>query len=238
MTLALTESGGRQWPGTLPEDLRELCARCAALVVGPGMGRGEDAARFLAALLDMPRRPPAVFDADALMLLGRSPDLLERITSRDILTPHPGEAAALLACDTTVVQADRPTALAALRACCAGVMVLKGAGTLVGQADAPLLISPYDVPQLAVGGSGDVLAGCLGGLLALGAAVTRPSLCTAGLGVALHALAGRICAASWPERGNRASELADALPRVRERFAHGNPDQAEREGQEVLPWPE
>lgn len=235
MTLALTEPGERQWPGTLSEEFRELCARCTALVVGPGMGRGEDAARFLAALLDMPRRPPTVFDADALILLGRRPDLLERITSRDILTPHPGEAAALLACDTAVVQADRPVALSTLRTRCAGVIVLKGAGTLVGQADAPLLISPYDVPQLAMGGSGDVLAGCLGGLLVLGDASARPSLCTAGLGVALHALAGRACAAFWPERGNRASELADTLPRVRARFAHGNPGQAERE---VLPWPE
>ena len=86
-----------------------------------------------------------------------------------------------------------------------------------------------------MGGSGDVLAGCLGGLLALGDASARPSLCTAGLGVALHALAGRACAAFWPERGNRASELADTLPRVRARFAHGNPGQAERE---VLPWPD
>ena len=231
MTLALTEPGERQWPVALSEDLRDLCTRCAALVVGPGMGRGEDAARFLVALLGLPRRPPTVFDADALMLLGRRPDLLERITSRDILTPHPGEAAALLACDSAVVQAGRPVALSALRTRCAGVIVLKGAGTLVGQADAPLLISPYDVPQLAVGGSGDVLAGCLGGLLALGGAAARPTLCTAGLGVALHALAGRACAVSWPERGNRASELADALPQVRAHFAHGNPDQ------EVLPWP-
>ncbi len=235
MTLALTGPGARQWPDSVPEALQELCARCTALVAGPGMGRGEDAARFLEALLALPRRPSTVFDADTLMLLARRPALLERLTERDILTPHPGEAAALLACATGDVQSDRPAALAGLCARCAGVVVLKGAGSLVGQAGAPLLVSPYDVPQLAVGGSGDVLAGCLGGLLARGDIADLPSLGVAGVGVAQHALAGRICATSWPERGNRASELADALPQARTDLADGAKEQAWRE---VLPWPE
>ena len=57
----------------------------------------------------------------------------------------------------------------------------------------------------------------------------------AGVGVALHALAGRLCAATWPERGNRASELADALPKVRTGLTYATTDQIR---QEVLPWPE
>ncbi len=235
MTLALTGPGAYQWPDMLEEELRKLCARCTALVVGPGMGRGEDAARFLDALLALPQRPPTVFDADALMLLARRPALLEQLTERDILVPHPGEAAALLACATGEIQAARAAALTRLCSRCAGVVVLKGAGTLVGQSGAPLLVSPYDVPQLAVGGSGDVLAGCLGGLLARGDVAEWPSLSVAGVGVALHALAGRFCAATWPERGNRASELADVLPMVRTDFADATTDQTR---QEVLPWPE
>ena len=235
MTLALTGPGAHQWPDSVSEALQELCARCTALVAGPGMGRGEDAARFLEALLNLSQRPPTVFDADALMLLARRPALLEQLTERDILTPHPGEAAALLACSTSEIQAARPAALVRLCSRCAGVVVLKGTGTLVGQSGAPLLVSPYDVPQLAMGGSGDVLAGCLGGLLARGDGADLPSLGVAGVGVALHALAGRLCAATWPERGNRASELADTLPKVRTGLTYATTDQIR---QEVLPWPE
>lgn len=231
MTLALGEPGHCRWPSEIPETLGNLLERCGALIVGPGMGRGKDAAAFLAALLALANRPAAVFDADALILLARQPALLRKIGERDILTPHPGEAAALLQCATPAVQADRPAALAALCRGCLGAVVLKGAGTLVGQGQGPLLASPYDVPQLAVGGSGDVLAGCLGGLLAAHQAGWRTSLPLAGMGVAMHALAGRACARLYPARGNTAGEVADALPGVRARIARATP------AQEILPWP-
>nr|WP_241160096.1 NAD(P)H-hydrate dehydratase [Desulfovibrio sp. ZJ369] len=231
MTLALGEPDQCHWPSEIPETLGHLLERCGALVVGPGMGRGKEAAAFLASVLALDNRPPAVFDADALILLAREPALLRKINERDILTPHPGEAAALLQCAAPVVQADRFAALAALCRGCLGTVVLKGAGTLAGQGQGPLLASPYDVPQLAVGGSGDVLAGCLGGLLAACQAGWQTSLPVAGMGVALHALAGRACARRYPARGNTAGEVADALPHVRARLALATPDQ------EILPWP-
>lgn len=165
MTLPLGQND-RHWPSALPAELVELLQRCATLVVGPGMGRGADAAGFIAALLRLPHRPPTVFDADALMLLAGRQDLLERVGEHDVLTPHPGEAAALLGCTAADVQADRQASLARLCGLCRGVVVLKGAASLVGQGQAPTLLCPYDVPQLAVGGSGDVLAGCAGGLFA------------------------------------------------------------------------
>ena len=180
MTLPLGEAE-RQWPAVLPESLAELLARCAALVVGPGMGRGSDAAGFMDALLRLPHRPPTVFDADALVMLAARPDLLERLDEHDVLTPHPGEAAALLGCTAAEIQADRQGSLARLCGLSHGVVVLKGAASLVGQAQSPTLLCPYDVPQLAVGGSGDVLAGCIGCLLArmlpamrMQAAATQP----------------------------------------------------------------
>lgn len=240
MTLPLGEAD-RLWPTALPKQLTDLAGRCAALVIGPGMGRGEDAARFLEALLRLERRPPTVFDADALMLLARRPDLLECVTADDVLTPHPGEAAALLGCAATDVQAGRQEALQRLCALCRGVVVLKGAGTLVGQRNAPMLLCPYDVPQLAVGGSGDVLAGCIGGLLASrftaaernnpAAGILGPGLLLAGQGVALHALAGKSLADRWPERGNTPSAVADALPCAL--AACPAPETEE----DTLPWP-
>ena len=245
MTLPLGEAE-RQWPAVLPESLVELLARCAALVVGPGMGRGSDAADFMDALLRLPHRPPTVFDADALVLLAARPELLERLSEHDVLTPHPGEAAALLGCAAAEIQADRQGSLARLCGLCRGVVVLKGAASLVGQAQAPTLLCPYDVPQLAVGGSGDVLAGCIGGLMArmlpamrTQTAATQPhsnalehnnSTATdlllpahmiTGQAVALHALAGKSLAAQWPLRGNTPSALADALPHTLSAYAGG-----------------
>ncbi|BAV92260.1 NAD(P)H-hydrate dehydratase [Candidatus Desulfovibrio trichonymphae] len=232
MTLPLGEAGGKTWPTTLPVSLLELLARSDALVVGPGMGRTGDAAVFLTALLSLPKRPPAVFDADALRLLAERPDTLRTINERDILTPHPGEAAALLHADTADVQSDRQAALSSLCDLCPCAVVLKGAGTLVGQKGMPVLISPYDVPQLATAGAGDVLAGCLGALLACAGTHAPASLAAAALGVVLHALAGRVCANAFPARGNIAGEVADAIPIARAKAAQSAPDE------EILPWPE
>lgn len=233
MTLALGDPGAVSWPATLPESLRELLRRCTALAVGPGMGRGEDAAAFLAALLELPDRPPAVIDADAIILLSRNRALLSRLTSADILTPHPGEAAALLATDTRQIQAQRPAALARLCEMTPAAVVLKGAGTLAGQSGQPVFIAPYAIPALAAGGSGDVLAGCIAALLAQTGAKRTDALPVAATGVALHVLAGRICARNFPLRGARASELADALPHAR--ATSGEPPATGWE--RCLPWP-
>lgn len=107
--------------------------------------------------------------------------------------------------------------MAALKALCAAVpaaVVLKGAGTLVGQRDCPTGLSPLDVPQLAMGGSGDVLAGCTAALLARLQESPRAAHQAACLAVALHAAAGRILARTHPHRGNVAGELADVLPQA------------------------
>ncbi|QCC85414.1 NAD(P)H-hydrate dehydratase [Desulfovibrio desulfuricans] len=249
MTLPLGETQGR-WPASLPEHFVELVGRCAALVVGPGMGRGADAADFIAALLALPHRPPTVFDADALMLMAGRLDLQARLRAHDVLTPHPGEAAALLGSSAADVQADRQSALKRLCGLSRAVVVLKGAASLVGQGEAPTLLCPYDVPQLAVGGSGDVLAGCMGGLLArmlpqphapqyaaaetdnTAATVLQPAHMLAGQAVALHALAGKSLAGQWPLRGNTPSAVADALPAALAAYtATPAPED------DFLPWP-
>ena len=264
MTLPLGATE-RRWPAALPAELVELLERCAALVVGPGMGRGADAADFIEALLRQPHRPPTVFDADALVLLAGRQDLLDRIAEHDVLTPHPGEAAALLGCSAAEIQADRQESLARLCGLCRGVVVLKGAASLVGQAQSPTLLCPYDVPQLAVGGSGDVLAGCTGGLLARmlpavmqshhaaqqnSTAATdisqpvrlQPAHTLAGQAVALHALAGKSLADIWPLRGNTPSDVADALPRTLSAYAAAPAQAAPRihtrdRKDDILPWP-
>ena len=202
------------WKSGWTEEAAAFLRRCDAAVIGPGMGRGDGALSILKEILQEKKRPPAVIDADALILLARQPALLRCLTSRDILTPHPGEAAALLGWTPGDIQARRLQALAALTRQCAAAIALKGAGSLAAQGDSPQLLCPVDVPQLSTGGSGDVLAGCAGALLARAATLGLSSLAVLGAALHLHAAAGRRCATRFPHRGNGAMELAEALPQA------------------------
>ena len=247
ITIALPTAQGQPWPTDIPATLESALGRASALVLGPGMGR-QGGEALLAALLARENRPPAVLDADALRLLAQNPQLLPLLREQDVLTPHPGEAAALLGCGSSAIQSARLTALHELCQLSKAAVILKGAGSLVGQAGQPWLLSPYDLPPLAVAGSGDVLAGCVGALLGRrgqwgGASLpsssknraapdaTPPALVAAALGVALHALAGLKLGSKCP-RGHLASELADCLPHAWASYAT-----APAKFQEVLPWP-
>lgn len=209
MTLPLGQR--RTWdPAALP-GLLAFAARCHALVVGPGMGRSPEAAALLAALLALPDRPPAVIDADGLFPLAEGLVSLDLVRKTDIVTPHPGEMARLAGLATADVQRDRAATARAFAARCAGVLVLKGAGSLVTRRDLPLTIIPLAVPTLAVAGSGDVLSGLAGTLLAQGA----PPEAAACLAAYLHAKAGQLLLHDYPARGNTPREIADAIPRAR-----------------------
>ncbi len=198
------------WDAQAVQVLSSALAASKAVVFGPGLGRSDGAADFAEALLALPQRPHLVLDADALFALARRPALLSRLRPSDILTPHPGEAAALLGITTAEVQADRFAALEKLTELAPAVWVLKGAGTLVAIPGEPSVISPWDVPQLAVAGSGDVLSGIIGAFLARG----LDSGLAAVLGVWLHILSGLRLSQDFPMRGNDPQDIADALPSV------------------------
>lgn len=215
MTFALASTdAATPWKSAWTEEAAAFLHRCDALAIGPGMGRGDDALFILKEILKEKDRPPTVFDADALMLLARQPTLLPYLTSRDILTPHPGEAAALLGCTVKDVQAQRGQALASLTRKSDAAVVLKGSGSLAAQGDSPQLLCPVDVPQLSIGGSGDVLAGCAAALLARANTLGVSSLAVLGAALRLHAAAGQRCAVRFPCRGNSATELAEAIPQA------------------------
>jgi NAD(P)H-hydrate epimerase len=197
----------------LLELLRSL--RPDALVLGPGAGRKPGVRAVLTCLAEAADRPPAVVDADALFFL---PSFASALTPRDVLTPHPGEAAALLPDDffagvagekekIRAIRENRPAALRALTSRYAATVVLKGAGTLIGRGSEPFTVAPFAVPTLAVGGSGDVLAGIVAALTAAG----RPPAEAAALGVYLHGRAGELLAERAP-RGHTASDIASAVP--------------------------
>jgi NAD(P)H-hydrate epimerase len=218
MSLALPELGrGALGPGCAPLVRRELETR-DALVLGPGLGRQAGAQEAVRAILgDCPA--PAVVDADGLTALGGAlEELAATARGRLVLTPHPGEAARLLGCSAAQVQADRPAAARALAERSGAVAVLKGARTLIAAPEGSLWINPTGGPGLATGGTGDVLAGVIGGLLAQGLA----PLDAARLGVYLHGAAGDL----GPRAGGLAGEVAERIPAAWSTLAAGQPDAA------------
>lgn len=140
----------------------EAVTRGQVLVIGPGLGRSTDAERVLHDCLPLPA--PLVMDADALWHL---PKLAPRARTDWVLTPHPGEAAHLLNTTVADIEADRYAAVMALQARWGGVVVLKGAGTLICDGQ-QLRVLPQASSALATSGLGDVLAGVTGALLAQG----------------------------------------------------------------------
>ena len=181
-------------------DLEALLARATVLAVGPGLGRSRWGQALLAAALESGL--PCVLDADALNLLSEAP----RRAERWILTPHPGEAGRLLEGDAAAVESDRPAAVRALRARYGGVVVLKGAGTLVGGAGKTLWVCDRGNAGMASGGMGDVLTGIIAGLAAQLGDLERAACA----GVLVHALAGDD-AARRGERGLAAGDLLETM---------------------------
>jgi hydroxyethylthiazole kinase-like uncharacterized protein yjeF len=141
----------------------------STVVAGPGMGDSAVATRALGKAIDNGKA--LVLDADALNLLAASPELQARLAARAtmaLLTPHPLEAARLLGVTSAVVQGDRLAAARELAVRLHAVVVLKGSGTIVAAPDGRIAINPTGNPGLATGGTGDVLAGLCGSLLAQG----------------------------------------------------------------------
>ncbi|WP_233829933.1 NAD(P)H-hydrate dehydratase [Paraburkholderia sp. ZP32-5] len=188
---------------TLPLDAMD------ALAIGCGMGHRDIATRVLHDVL--PLDVPKLLDADALNLLAKDPTLAAEVTARGvqgdpcILTPHPLEAARLLGSDAPTVQRDRLAAARSLAARFASIVVLKGVGTIVAAPDGRLAINPTGNAALATGGTGDVLGGIIGALLAQ----HLPRYEAALAGVYLHGLAAdTLTAQGHGPAGLTAGELA------------------------------
>lgn len=182
------------------DELNPLLKQATVVAIGPGLGQGSWARLLLARvlLLDL----PLVVDADALNILAEAPVMRDRW----VLTPHPGEAARMLATTTTEIQSNRPAAVAELQRRYGGTVVLKGAGTLIQ--GHKLALCPYGNPGMAVGGMGDVLTGVIAACIAQGLSLER----AANAGVLAHALAGDLAAAG----GMRGLLPTDLLAELRQ----------------------
>lgn len=210
----LTESMTYLLPGTEGESISyaaldqalDFSSSKQAVALGPGLSQHEDTKRFVREFVA--RCPvPLVIDADGLNCLGGSTEVLEKTVSPIVVTPHPGEMARLAGRTTAEVQHDRgPNAqeFASRYGC---VVVLKGHETVIASDD-EVYVNPTGNVGLATGGTGDVLTGLLGGLLAQGMKGLDASL----VAVYLHGLAGDVAARAKTQRGMIARDLVEALP--------------------------
>jgi NAD(P)H-hydrate epimerase len=188
----------------------ELAEGRDAVVLGPGLGQGREVREFVASLLARCPRP-IVLDADGLnaVAAGRSMGALPGFprAAKSVLTPHPGEAARLLGSSSAQVQEDRHAAARALAALSGGLVVLKGHRTVIAGAEGAAAVNPTGNAGMATGGSGDVLAGIVGALLARR---SDPWL-AASAAVYVHGRAGDLAAAQRGEEALIAGDLVEAL---------------------------
>ncbi len=182
-------------------DLEQLTERADVIAVGPGLGQDSWAQCVFDVALATDK--PTVVDADALNLLAASP----RRSPNWVLTPHPGEAGRLLGITAEAVHRDRLAAVRSLAARYGGIVVLKGAGSLVYREGELPAVCDRGNPGMASAGMGDVLTGVIAGI-----AAQVPDLWAAATaGVLVHALAGDM-AARGGERGLLASDVLARLP--------------------------
>lgn len=209
MTAALPDDGDGGFAFPSPDAYAALLDGKSAVVTGPGIGVSA-ARQALVQWLVAHATLPMVVDADALNCLAAAPPpgAWGGPDRPRILTPHPGEMARLTGLDTAQVQADRIAVARRFAAARGVIVVLKGARTVVAEPDGRVAINCSGNPGLASGGTGDALAGILGGLLAQG----YPPADAARLGVFLHGFAADRVAARRGMIGLLASDVIEELP--------------------------
>ncbi len=177
-------------------ELKRLAKHCTVVAIGPGLGQAIWSQHMLEGALEL--KLPIVIDADGLNILS----IEQRKCNQWVLTPHPGEAARLLNCKIRDVQGDRKLAIKEIQQTYGGVVVLKGAGSLIYDGSETIYQCQAGNPGMASGGMGDVLTGVIAGLIAQGHGLLE----AAKLGVLIHAIAGDR-AAKDGQKGMLASDL-------------------------------
>lgn len=206
MTLGCGTEGGHLGPTAL-EQVAAHCENAAAVVLGSGLGREAGAGEFLRSLVGR-LAAPTVIDADGLGGLAGQLELVAGRGSATILTPHEGEMGRLLGCDYQQVAAERLASAVALARQTGAVAVLKGDDTIVTDGER-IAVNRLPAPGLATAGTGDVLAGVCGALLARGLGPFEAA-CAA---VHAHSRAGRLAASEvGSAEGVIAGDVVTALP--------------------------
>jgi len=183
------------------------------LVIGPGLGQHPQTVELVQQLIVQASKP-LVLDADGLNALIGHLDIVTQRQAPTVLTPHPGELARLIAKSVDEIEAERVGLARETARQCNSVLVLKGVPTVTATPDGEIFINSTGNSGLASGGSGDVLTGCLAGLLAQGLDGITASVCA----VYLHGLAADHLKPTLGERGMIAGDVLRELPHVLREF--------------------
>ena len=210
MTLPLPETA----EGTLARDAKsqilEFVERTGSvLAVGPGLSQHPETVSLVHSLI-REIEPPIVIDADGLNALAQSKELLSSLTSRAVLTPHPGEMGRLIGGTVAEVERDRIGVAQHFAQEYDVTLVLKGAPTVIAGGSGEVWLNSTGNPGMATAGMGDVLTGIIVGLMAQGVS----SYDAAMFGVYLHGLAGDMAAESIGMHGLMAGDVLAAVPKA------------------------
>ncbi|MHB1127402.1 MAG: NAD(P)H-hydrate dehydratase [Bacillota bacterium] len=209
MTRPLPETAERSLSQEGMERVLELAQQASVVVMGPGMSQNSSTAALVRMLV--PRmKVPLVLDADALNALSQDTAALRGAQAPIVLTPHPGEMSRLLNTTVAKVQENRVRVSEDAARQWGTTVVLKGAKTIVAATDGRTLINTVGNPGMATGGTGDVLSGMIGGLIAQGVAPVN----AAAVAVYVHGAAGDRAAGEKGQIGLTAGDLLTFLPSI------------------------
>ena len=214
--LAATAKGSFSMQAVRTGHLAQILKGITTLAIGPGVGRHPETQEFLRHVV-LDTDLPMVLDADGLNAFAGDGQLLEKKKTKAlVITPHPGEMARLLGQTIAEVQKDRVKTASEAAKKWNVVVVLKGYHSIIAGPRGEVFVNTTGNPALAKGGSGDVLTGLLGALIAQFGAQDLPRVVA--LGVYLHGLAADLLSESTDASGVLAGEVAHAIPFARRRL--------------------
>lgn len=187
--------------------LLEMCEKSSAVVIGCGLSVCDDAKNLVQSVITNCEKP-LVIDADALNCICNKPEILKNLKVPAIITPHPGEMARLLHSTPKTVNSNRENTAIDFAKKFGVVTVLKGAGTIIASPDGEVYINHTGNSGMATGGSGDVLSGIIGSLLAQGASPIN----AAAAGVFLHGTIGDLAAEKLGKISMLPTDMIDMIP--------------------------
>lgn len=199
---------GRFTRSSLPS-LRALLQTRDVLAIGPGIGTDRDTA---VAVSELVKRSlvPVIIDADGLNCIADTISVLDSHKGGIIMTPHPGEMSRLNGMPVKKIQTDRINVARTFARTHKLYLVLKGARTVISTPDGRIYINPTGNPGMATAGTGDVLTGMIGGLIAQNMSIENAVVAA----VYVHGLAGDIAAKEMTERGMIASDVINCIPKA------------------------
>ncbi len=187
--------------------LLEMCEKSSAVVIGCGLSVCDDTKNLVQSVITNCEKP-LVIDADALNCICNKPEFLKNLKAPAIITPHPGEMARLLHSTPKTVNSNRENTAINFAKKFGVVTVLKGAGTIIASPDGEVYINHTGNSGMATGGSGDVLSGIIGSLLAQGASPIN----AAAAGVFLHGTIGDLAAEKLGKISMLPTDMIDMIP--------------------------